>query len=62
MGRTAETRELECVMLTWAWGARPGVRARGAGLPGRSTMVGFAVRVLVAGTLVGLGLESEVSE
>jgi len=39
LGRTAETRECECVMLTCAWRGRPGVAVRAEGFFGRSTMV-----------------------
>lgn len=38
VGRVAVTRVFEWLMLTVAWGGRPGVVARAAGLLGRSTI------------------------
>ena len=46
MGRTAETRECECVMFTWACGGRPGETGlMERGFFGRSTMLPVVGRV-----------------
>lgn len=39
VGSTAETRLLECEIVTWAWGVRLGVAERAEGFFGRSTML-----------------------
>lgn len=54
VGSTAETRLLECEIVTCACGARPGVAERAEGFFGRSTMLEIVNELLVR-VLEGVG-------